>query len=59
MTQINVGEDEYIESALRRFKKKLQKAGIFADIRRRRHFESPSEKRRRKAKDARRRSRRR
>ncbi|MEM6445051.1 MAG: 30S ribosomal protein S21 [Cyanobacteria bacterium J06642_2] len=59
MTQINVGEDEYIESALRRFKKKLQKAGIFADIRRRRHFETTAEKRRRKAKDARRRSRRR
>ncbi|MFY7830229.1 MAG: 30S ribosomal protein S21, partial [Pseudanabaena sp.] len=34
MTQIIVGENEGIESALRRFKKKIQKAGLLADIRR-------------------------
>ncbi|MBD2103141.1 30S ribosomal protein S21 [Leptolyngbya sp. FACHB-261] len=57
MTQITVGENEGIESALRRFKRKILKAGLFADIKRTRHFETPAEKRRRKAKNAQRRSR--
>lgn len=33
MTQIIVGENEGIESALRRFKREVSKAGIFPDIR--------------------------
>ncbi|MGK7906619.1 MAG: 30S ribosomal protein S21 [Synechococcus sp.] len=48
MAQIVVGDSEQIESALRRFKRKVAKAGIFSDIRRVRHFETPSEKRKRK-----------
>jgi small subunit ribosomal protein S21 len=49
MTQVVVGENENIESALRRFKRQVSKAGIFPDIRRQRHFETPLEKRKRKA----------
>ncbi|MBD1923799.1 30S ribosomal protein S21 [Microcoleus sp. FACHB-831] len=49
MTQIVVGENEGIESALRRFKRQVSKAGIFPDIKRQRHFETPIEKRKRKA----------
>jgi small subunit ribosomal protein S21 len=49
MTQVTVGENEGIESALRRFKRQVSKAGIFSDIRRRRHFETPIEKKKRKA----------
>lgn len=49
MTQIIVGENEGIESALRRFKRQVSKEGIFADMKRRRHFETPIEKRKRKA----------
>jgi small subunit ribosomal protein S21 len=49
MTQVVVGQNENIESALRRFKRQVSKAGIFADIKRRRHFETPIEKRKRKA----------
>ncbi len=49
MTQILVGENEGIESALRRFKRSVIKAGIFADLKRTRHFETPSEKNKRKA----------
>ncbi|MBW4561870.1 MAG: 30S ribosomal protein S21 [Mojavia pulchra JT2-VF2] len=48
MTQIIVGENEGIESALRRFKREVSKAGIFPDIRKNRHFETPLEKRKRK-----------
>ena len=49
MTQVILGEDEGIESALRRFKRKVSQAGIFPDMRKYRHFETPIEKRRRKA----------
>ena len=49
MTQVIVGQNENIESALRRFKRQVSKAGIFADIKRRRHYETPIEKKKRKA----------
>ncbi len=45
---IRVKEGESFESALRRFKKKCEKAGIMADLRRHQHFEKPSERRKRK-----------
>jgi small subunit ribosomal protein S21 len=48
MTQVILGETEGIESALRRFKKQVSKAGIFSDMRKHRHFETPIEKRKRK-----------
>lgn len=48
MTQVVVGENEGLESALRRFKRQVSKAGIFPDIKRKRHFETPIEKRKRK-----------
>ncbi|MGK7939541.1 MAG: 30S ribosomal protein S21 [Crocosphaera sp.] len=48
MTQIIRGENESIESALRRFKRQVSKAGIFYDMKKHRHFETPLEKRKRK-----------
>jgi small subunit ribosomal protein S21 len=48
MAQIVPGENEGIESALRRFKREVSKAGIFPDMRKHRHFETPIEKRKRK-----------
>ena len=51
MTQISVGENEGIESALRRFKREVSKAGIFSDIKKHRHFETPLQKDKRKAKE--------
>jgi small subunit ribosomal protein S21 len=48
MTQIRVGENEAIESALRRFKRQVSKSGIFQDIKSKRHFETPLEKKKRK-----------
>lgn len=32
MPEIRVGENESIESALRRFKKKIQKAGVLSEV---------------------------
>jgi small subunit ribosomal protein S21 len=49
MTQVILGENEGIESGLRRFKRKVSQAGIFPDMRKNRHFETPIEKRKRKA----------
>lgn len=58
MTQVVLGLNEGIESALRRFKRQVSKAGIFPDMRKHQYFETPLEKRKRKA-DAKRKNRRR
>lgn len=49
MTQVILGENEGVESALRRFKRQVSKAGIFQDMRKKRHFETPQEKEKRKS----------
>lgn len=49
MTQVILGENEGIESALRRFRRQVSQAGILLDIKKHRHFETPLEKRKRKA----------
>jgi small subunit ribosomal protein S21 len=50
---VHVREDESFENALRRFKRKVEKAGILTELRKRQHFEKPSVKRKRKAIQAR------
>ncbi len=52
-----VGDGEPIESALRRFKKEVTKSGHLYELRRRRYFETNTEKRLRKAAAARRKAR--
>ena len=47
MTEVRVGENESIDIALKRFKKKMQKAGILTEIKRRERYEKPSERKRR------------
>lgn len=49
MTQVIVGENEAIGSALRRFKRQVSRADIFSDVKRKRYFETPIEKAKRKA----------
>ncbi len=58
MSEIVIHDDENFERALRRFKKKCEKDGILADLRRHRHYEKPSERRKRKASAAGRKNRR-
>jgi small subunit ribosomal protein S21 len=55
MAEVRLGENESIESALRRFKKKILKAGILAEVRRRERYEKPSLRRKHKAEAARKR----
>jgi small subunit ribosomal protein S21 len=44
MPGIVVGNNESIDSALKRFKKQVEKGGVLSEVRRREHFEKPSEK---------------
>ena len=55
MPGIVVKDGESFESALRRFKKQCEKAGILSEIRKREHYEKPSIKRKKKALAARKR----
>ncbi len=55
MAEVQVQPGESIESALKRFKKKIQKAGILSEIKRREHYVKPSVKKKRTADAARKR----
>jgi small subunit ribosomal protein S21 len=48
LSEVIIHDDENFERALKRFKKKCEKAGILSDLRRHRHYEKPSERRKRK-----------
>lgn len=58
MSEVIIHDDENFDRALKRFKKKCEKAGILADLRKHRHYEKPSERRKRKESAARRKGRR-
>jgi small subunit ribosomal protein S21 len=49
MPAVKVKENEPFEVAMRRFKRACEKAGVLTEVRRREHFEKPSEERKRKA----------
>ena len=55
MSNVVVKENETLDSALRRFKRNCQKAGIQQEIRKREHYEKPSVKRKKKSEAARKR----
>jgi small subunit ribosomal protein S21 len=48
MNGIIIREDEPFEKALRRFSKNCERAGILSDIKKYRHYEKPSEERKRR-----------
>lgn len=52
-----VVRDNNVDQALRALKKKMQREGIFREIKKRRHYEKPSEKRVRMAAESVRRAR--
>jgi len=53
LTEIKLKKGESIEKALRRLKKKIDREGTLRTVRNHRHYEKPSERRRRKMKAAR------
>lgn len=50
MSEVKVGKNETLDSALRRFKRTCQKAGVLAEVRKREHYEKPSVKRKKNPK---------
>ena len=48
MNGVIVRQDEPFEKALKRFSKTCERAGILSDVKKYRHFEKPSEERKRK-----------
>jgi len=53
LTEIRLKKGEPVEKALRRLKKKIDREGTLKIVRSHRHYEKPSERRRRKEKAAR------
>jgi small subunit ribosomal protein S21 len=56
MSGVRIREGESFESAVRRFKRSCEKAGILSELRKREHYEKPSIRRKRKSMAARKRS---
>jgi small subunit ribosomal protein S21 len=52
LTEIRLKKGESIEKALRRLKKRVDREGTLKEVRNHRHYEKPSEKRRRRMKVA-------
>ena len=57
--EVVVQENESLERALRRFKRKVQRYGLYSELRKRRYYEKPSAQKKRKREAAIRRERRR
>lgn len=55
MLEVRISDRETVERAVRRFRKQCEKAGILSDVRKHRHYEKPSERRKRRLEQARRR----
>lgn len=55
MAEVKVGKNETLDKALKRFKKQCARTGILSEVRRRKHYEKPSVRRKKKAEAARKR----
>lgn len=53
MSEIKVGENESLDNALRRFKRQCARSGIIGEARKRKYYEKPSVRRKKKAEAAR------
>ncbi|MDD5091435.1 MAG: 30S ribosomal protein S21 [Candidatus Wallbacteria bacterium] len=54
MAEVKIDKDEPLEKALKRFRKKCEQSGILSEIKKRAYYEKPSEKKKRKAAEAKR-----
>jgi len=55
VSETKVKKNETIDSALRRFKRSIAKDGVLAEVKKRKHYEKPSVKRKKKSEAARKR----
>jgi small subunit ribosomal protein S21 len=49
LVEVTVREGESLDRALRRFRRRVNRAGIFKELRRRRSYDKPSTEKRKKA----------
>jgi small subunit ribosomal protein S21 len=56
LSTVKVGENESIDSAIRRFKRKCARDGIIGDLRKKEAYEKPSVKKKKKSDAARKRA---
>lgn len=59
LLEVVIQDNESLDRALRRFKRKVQRSGLYSELRKRRFYEKPSAQRKRKREAAIRRERRR
>ena len=52
MSRVEVRGDEPLEKALRRFKRLIEREGILKTLKARKHYEKPSERKRREMRQA-------
>lgn len=52
MSEIKVGENESLDSALKRFKRQCARSGVMGEVRKREHYEKPSVRRKLKSQAA-------
>lgn len=55
MSETKVRKNETIDQALRRFKRSIARDGVLAEIKKRKHYEKPSVRRKKKSEAARKR----
>lgn len=55
MSEVRLKDNESLDSALRRFKRTCQRAGIMGEVRKREHYDKPSVRRKKKSELARKR----
>ncbi len=51
MPKVEIREGESFEAAMRRFKRQIEQEGILREVRDRKHYEKPSERKRKKSKE--------
>jgi small subunit ribosomal protein S21 len=55
MSEVHDKKNESLDSALRRFKRNISKDGTMAEVKKRKHYDKPSVKRKKKSEAARKR----
>lgn len=58
MAEVRIGENESLDSALRRFRKQVNRSGVLRDARKKEFYEKPSVRRKKKSEAARKKRRR-
>jgi small subunit ribosomal protein S21 len=55
VSEVRIGKNESLDSALRRFRRECQRSGVFAEVRKHEHYDKPSVRRKKKSEAARKR----